>query len=165
MTILVGSSVLQAEGADFVEKSFVGDAELFGGASFVPFGFAESGFNLETLDVMHGALGDFLERAIPEKFSIQHPIGHFFGSGARLRQLQILGGDFGIVVENRGALDGVLQFADVAGPGVAAEARESGISDAQLWFGELAAEAFEKMVSKKQDIIAAIAQRRNRDGD
>ena len=58
---------VEAERFNFVEQRLVGDAELFGGARLVPAALAQNRFNLEALDVGHGAAHHFFERAFPRK--------------------------------------------------------------------------------------------------
>ena len=82
----------------------------------------------------------------------------------RRGQLQIGGLDGFGIRQDRGALDGVLKLADVAGPGVAAQGRGSIGREAQIRFAEFAAEAVEKVVRQQQDVFAALAECRNRDG-
>jgi hypothetical protein len=68
--------VFQAQSADFIEQGFVGDAEFFGGASFVPLGFLQRILNLESLDAGHRPLRHFLEVPVPDKPLVQHVAGH-----------------------------------------------------------------------------------------
>jgi len=55
----------EAEGTDFGEESFVGNAEFFRGARFVPLGFAESVLNLKSLDMRDRPLRHLVQRPIP----------------------------------------------------------------------------------------------------
>ena len=57
--------VFEAETADFVEQGFVGDAEFFRGAGFIPLSFLQGVLDFEPLDMRDGALRDFVERAFP----------------------------------------------------------------------------------------------------
>ncbi len=60
-----GWLVFEAQGADFGQQRFVGDAEPFRCARFVPLRFAEGVLYLEALDVRYGALRHLLERPFP----------------------------------------------------------------------------------------------------
>lgn len=55
----------EAEGAEFGEEGFGGEAEALGGAGFVPAAFAEDGLDLGALDVGDGAGGDVFKGAVP----------------------------------------------------------------------------------------------------
>ena len=64
-----------------------------------------------------------------------------------------------------GALDGVLQLADVAGPVVIHQQPERAFGDLADVLAELVGEALEEMSGEQRDVLAALAQRRDADLD
>jgi hypothetical protein len=148
-----------------VEQSFVGDAELFGGARFVPLGFAERVLNFEAFDVGHGALRHFFEGSLPGKLIVQHSDRHVAGGRPGCGQLELLGGDFRAIGEDGGALDRILKLADVSGPGIREQAGAGVASQFQGGLSKFAPETLEKMFCQKQHVIPALAEGRDRDGD
>ena len=93
------------------------------------------------------------------------PLGQLFCGGSRCGELQTAASILRAVCENRGALDGVLQFADVARPGIGAAggARASSVK-CKRRLAKFAAETFQEMFGEQQNVVAAVAQRRNGDG-
>src|SRR5690348_11055411 len=113
---------------------------------------------------MHGALGDFFERAIPQKFLGQHSSGHLFFRGLGGRQLQRISINF-VFRQNGSAFDGVLQFTDISRPRIAAKSAERLYRQTKRRLAKFAAEAFEEMFGEKNYVIAAFAQWWNCYGD
>jgi hypothetical protein len=132
----------KAGGTHFGEESLGGNAEFFGGASFVPAGFFESVFEQDALDVKLSAGGDFVKAAFPGKRVRDEVYGCSFRVNHGGFADKKLTADFGPVGQDDGALEGVLQFADIAGPGVVAEAAASVVAEGQKRFTEFAAEFF-----------------------
>src|SRR6266704_681332 len=64
--------------------------------------------------------------------------------------------------ENHGSLEGVAEFADVARPGVGRKHTPRGVTQLGIGATVGGAQRRHKMVCKRQDISAALAQRRNR---
>ena len=159
-------SFFKAGGAHFGEEGLGGNAEFFGGPSLVPAELFESIFEQDTLDVKLSAGGDFVKAAFPGKGVRDQVCGCSFRVHNRWFADQKLTADFGPVGQDDGALEGVLQFADIAGPGVVAEAAASVVAQGERRFTEFAAEFLEEVVSENINVIAAVAKRRygERDG-
>lgn len=148
-----------------MEESFVGDAEGFGGAGFVPLGLAKGFGNFEFFDVIDGALGDFFERAFPAEIFGEHVGGEFVLGGARSGELEGGGVDFFAGGEDCGAFDGVLEFANITWPGVAFDEAARGGAELEIRFAEFAAEFFKKIFSEEDGVAFTFAKGRNSDGD
>ena len=73
---------------------------------------------------------------------------------------EILGADQVAFAEHDGALDGVGELADVAGPGVAQQAGARLGGEAGGAAAELAAEQGGEVAGEERDVLAALAQRR-----
>ena len=65
--------------------------------------------------------------------------------------------------EDHGALDAVLQLADVSRPQVRMQLRHGGVRQHQRLLVQIAAEPIDEVLRQHRDIGAALAQRRNRD--
>src|ERR1700726_2175489 len=155
--------VLEAEAADFVQQCFVRDTQLFGGARFVPLRFLQRVLNLESLHVRYRALRHFIERPFPQEFLFEHSVGQLFRSRTRGWKLKRFRIDCRAIRQNRGALNGVLKFANVSRPGVSTKPRFRFARQRQVGLAKLAPEALEEMLGKQQNIVAAVPQRRNGD--
>src|SRR5215467_8085967 len=71
----------------------------------------------------------------------------------------------GFVLENHGALDGVLEFANVAWP-IVCEQKTAGLgADAANRFLELAVIPVDEEVDEGKNVLSALAQRRDENGD
>ncbi len=114
--------------------------------------------------MIDGALGDFFERSFPAEIFGKHVGGEFVLGGARRGKLESRGVDFFTVGQNSGALDGVLELANVARPGVGLdEAARSG-AELEIGLAKFAAESFEKIFGEEDGVAAAFAKRRDGDG-
>src|SRR6266851_943605 len=156
MTILVGWS-LQPVFLAFFEEGFAADAEGFGGATDLVMRRFERGGDDLTLH--------FLQRAKTADRAYRAWRGrtNSFGKICGLEQPAVRGDRVRARTrENHGSLEGVAKFADVARPGVGRKHAPRGV--AQLGIGATVgrAQRRHKMVCKRQDIGAALAQRRNR---
>src|SRR5260221_6591043 len=132
-----------------------GDAEEVGG--FGAGGGAEEGVaELHELDDPRSALGGFGERA-GEVEPVEARVG---GSEA-----EVAGLDGGVVAEDRGALHGILELADVAGPVVGAQGGAGGVAHTQLRLLQLARELLQEEIDEGIDVLATGAERRDRHGE
>jgi len=112
-----------------------------------------------------GATGDFLEGAFPIKFFLEHALGELAGVGFCGRELQAFGADAKAVGKDYGALEGVLELANVAWPAIVKHAVAGFGRNFQAGLGEFAAEFVKEMVGEEQDVIAALAERWNGHGN
>src|SRR5580658_6828790 len=156
--------ILETQPAYLGEESFVRHAELFRRSRLVPFRFAQRVLNLESLHVRDRSLRHLFERPFPQESFFEHAVRQFLRRGFCSGQLQRFRVDLRSVCENRGALDGILQFADVSGPWVRPQPRPSVRRQFQPRFAKLALESLQKMFCQQQYVVAAVAQRRNGDG-
>src|ERR1700676_3531402 len=138
-------SIFETQQADLVEQSLVGNAELFGGARFVPLRRLQRLFYLESLDMIQRTRADFLERAPPIEILPEHPFRHFSVERTRSGQLQFARIDNFGIGKNCRALDRILQFADISGPGITPQGRASVGGEFQIRFAKFPPETFEKM--------------------
>jgi hypothetical protein len=76
---------------------------------------------------------------------------------------EVLGADLVAVAQDDGPLDGVLQLADVAGPGVAGQLGAGGVAEAGDLGVVLLDEAAQEVLGEQQGVAAAQAQRRQLD--
>jgi len=90
--------------------------------------------------------------------------GRASGSSANIFR-KILGREFRALAENDSAFECVAQFTDISGPEVSR--KEPAGSGVEFPIGAMVngAERCEQMIGERQDVRAAFAQRRNRDGE
>src|SRR5207302_9085195 len=85
------------------------------------------------------------------------------GSGANIFR-KIIRGEFGPFAENDAAFESVAKFADVSRPGIRGKQAAGGGVELPIGAMVNRAERCEQIVGEGQDVRAAFAQRRNRDG-
>jgi len=78
---------------------------------------------------------------------------------------QIHGAEVGLFFENHAAFDGVFEFAHVAGPIVAQDEVAGFVGYAANGFFEAAVIAIDEEIDERQNVLLAIAQGRDEDGD
>src|SRR5262249_29666117 len=98
------SSLLPPRASKLGEERFGGDAELVGGAGFVPLAFTESSFEQCAFDVCSGAAGNFFQRPAPIKGFRQHAGGNGIIVGPGVGQLQSVGANGGTIGKDDGTL-------------------------------------------------------------
>src|SRR6266704_1520648 len=81
------------------------------------------------------------------------------GGEPQVRQLQ----HPAVTAEDHGPLDHILQFADVAGPGMTLERRQALIGNTMNLHAMLAGKALAELIGKQRDVLFAVPQRRNHD--
>jgi hypothetical protein len=84
------------------------------------------------------------------------------GAKGEQRGVDVLGADPAVRGDERGAEQHVLELADVAGPGMAGEARQGAGGDPFL--PDLGGEGLEEVVRQEGEVAEALAQRRDLDG-
>src|SRR5256885_4661482 len=82
--------------------------------------------------------------------------------GTRRLQLQRFCRNKRAVGKNDGALNGILKFADIAGPAVIEDALFGLVGKPGTRFAELAREFLEEVLGEKQDVVGPLTKRRNR---
>ena len=78
--------------------------------------------------------------------------------------MQVAGLDAAVVAENRGALDAVLELANISRPLVLAKPHARLVADRQAWLFQVAGEPLQKEVGQRIDIFPSRAKRWNRHG-
>jgi len=110
-----------------------------------------------------GAGGNVVEAAFPGEILRDEVLGDGVSLDGRGEGGKKSGADLRSVGEDGGALEGVLEFADVAGPRVIAEAAAGFGAEGERRLSQFAAKFFEEVGSEEKNVVAAIAQGRNRE--
>src|SRR5688572_13945232 len=157
LTFAVDAELLQlvAEGAE-------GHLEELGGLGVVAAGHVEGLLQEADLDVGHGLVE--VHAVLVEGAGRGGGRGEEVG-GRPGGLEQVLDGDDVAVGQGDGALDGVLELADVAGPGVAHHRVLHGGLEALAGALHVLAVAGEEVLGEQGDVVPPLAQRRHVHGD
>src|SRR5579859_1846949 len=136
---------------EFVVEGLQADAEEFCGARFVVARGAERLQDEFALHSVHGGANGKLDGR-----EIARP---FRGNLTEFRR-EAGAGDEVFVTHNGGAFEGVAQFADIAGPGVAHEDVQHLVADAADVLAVLGVDVAQDVLDKKRNIVFVLTERR-----
>src|ERR1043166_6094214 len=132
---------------ELVAKGADADVEQFGGLGAVSFALLQGGQNMASLQLAQGA--EFIATFDRRRARIR----------SETQMLWLEGAAF--AAKDDGALDDILQFAHVAGPGMVLQRLHAGVRDTHYLHAVFAGKTLAELISQQRNVLFVFSQRRD----